>query len=173
MPTVSYLQSVHTLNKFNNFNRNKCTPDHSCNYQIGQWHFIHSCCNSTTHKILQIQIKPFGLCRHLTSVWEYNVISVTLRVTLLLVPDRLVLIFLKLLMYSYFHTEQFIEFTKNGVVIHSSVHKNTLLMREDRGEIQADRKAMVTQISFFPPFFNRRLTYIPVLVDRIRIRILY
>ncbi len=68
------------------------------------------------------------------------------------VPDGLVWVFQKLLIYWDFHTQLSLGFTENGPkkrkypVSGSCVDENALLMSEVRGEWADDRKATVTQI---------------------------
>ncbi len=75
----------------------------------------------------------------------------------LLVPDVLVWLFKKLLIYWDFHTQSSLVFTENGPkkrkypVSSSCGDENALLMSEVRGEwadlVRNDRKATVTQIT--------------------------
>ncbi len=84
-------------------------------------------------------------------------ISVTLNVEWLLVPDGLVWVFKKLLIYWDFHTQPFLGFKEKGQkkrkypVNGSCVDENGLLMSEFRGELsdwfRDDRKAKLTQIT--------------------------
>ncbi len=78
-----------------------------------------------------------------------------IKVEWLLVPDRLVWVFQKLLIYWDFHTQPSLEFTENGPkkkypVSGSCVDGNGLLMSEVRRTdrlVRDDRKATVTQIT--------------------------
>ena len=63
------------------------------------------------HKITQIQVQSFSSCSDQLSERGINVISATLTMTWLLVPDGLVWVFLKLLG----HTQQALEFSQNGM----------------------------------------------------------
>ncbi len=77
----------------------------------------------------------------------------------LLVPDRLVWVFQKLLIYWDFHAQPSLRFTESGPkkrkypVSGSCVDENALLMSEVRGQrrmgrmVRDDRKATVTQIT--------------------------
>ncbi len=74
----------------------------------------------------------------------------------LLVPDGLVWVFQKLLIYWDFHTQLSLGFTENGPIKRkypvsgSCVDKNALLMSDVRGEcwlVRDDRKTTVTQIT--------------------------
>ncbi len=72
----------------------------------------------------------------------------------LLVPDGLVWVFQKLLIYWDFHTQLSLGFTENGLkkrkypVSGSCVDDNALLMSEENGQtVRDDRKTTVTQIT--------------------------
>ncbi len=93
------------------------------------------------------------------SEWGRKGILVTLNVEWLLVPDGLVWVFQKLLIYWDFHEQPSLEFTENGPktrkypVSGRCVDKNAWLMSEVRGQrrmdrlVRDDRKAKVTQIT--------------------------
>lgn len=61
-----------------------------------------------------------------------NVISITLTVAWLVVPDGLVLVFQNILISRDFYTQQFVEFS---VVRKKKAYRNTLLKREVRGKL--------------------------------------